>query len=231
MTRTPDNTSMLNSSRRRTRLVLAGVACVIVVAALFAIGSSGDEPSGDSSTVTTTTSVDSPGPGEYQPVIVEGAALVPRGDGSSDQAVGVDAPILRGYDSSHNAVEVIPGSDGPVMLVFLAHWCPHCNREVPRLLEWKSRGLVPEGLRVVGITTGSREDLPNWPPSQWLDEFEWPWEVLADSQGQEAALAYGVDGYPFMVLINGGGKVAHRMSGEVEVEELDKIVRNTLAVN
>lgn len=215
----------------RARLVAIAAAVVVVVGILFAIGSSRDSSDGSTATSTTVPSGDG-GPGEYQPVLVDGPALEARGDGATDPAVGTEAPVLSGYDFDHQPVVVdARQTGGPTMLVFLAHWCPHCNREVPRLLDWKERGLVPDGLRVVGITTGSREDQPNWPPSKWLDDFGWPWEVLADSQTQDAALAYGVDGYPFMVLIDADGKVAHRMSGEVEVEDLVRIVENVLGLS
>lgn len=227
------------AGRRTRRLVIAGTIAVVVVAAVFAIGITGGGSGGptgdgtDGTSVTTTTSGGgSTGPGEFQPVRIDGVDLVPLGEAAPDAAIGLEAPILRGFNSAHQPVTIDAAASGtPTMIVFLAHWCPHCNREVPRLLEWKSRGLVPENLRVVGITTGSRSDLPNWPPSSWLAKFEWPWEVLADSGAQDAARAYGVDGYPFMVLVDGNGKVAHRMSGEVEVDELARIIDDALGLN
>ena len=107
------------------------------------------------------------------------------------------------------------------MLVFLAHWCPHCNAEIPRLIEWKESGQMPDSLEVVGIATGSRDDQANWPPSQWLVDKEWPWAVMADSEAQDAAYAMGVSGYPGLVLLDGDGTVLARRSGEASVSELD----------
>jgi len=37
--------------------------------------------------------------------------------------------------------------------VFLAHWCPHCNREIPELNAWRDSGEVPADLQVVAVTT------------------------------------------------------------------------------
>lgn len=219
-------------SPSRTRLVVLGAVAVVVVGVLFAIGSSRDSSDGAGSSTTSTVPSGDGGPGEYQPVTVDGVALDPRGDGAIDPSVGLEAPVLAGYTFDHEEIVIDPRqSAAPTLLVFLAHWCPHCNREVPRLLEWKERGLVPDRLRVVGVTTGSRDDQPNWPPSQWLADFEWPWEVLADSRSQDAALAYGVDGYPFMVLIDAQGRIAHRMSGEVGVDDLARIVELKLGLS
>jgi len=226
---------MGNRSRRREgeprsagRLVTGVIAVVVIAAAAVAIGASvgSDTPAGapsisDGGGIT----------GEYQPVDVVGVALEPRGDGQDDPAAGAAAPTLKGKDFRGRDVVVDPGSDGrPTMLVFLAHWCPHCNSEVPQLLEWRAQGLVPETLRVIGIPTASRNDQPNWPPSDWLEEFGWPWEVLADSEAQDAAAAYGVDGFPFVALIDGTGNVKTRWSGERGVEGITALVNEALGL-
>ena len=169
---------------------------------------------------------------EYQPVTASNPALVPLGDGTTDAAVGVEAPSLQGANFAGNAVSITPGEDGnPTMLVFLAHWCPHCNREVPRLVEWYEKGLVPKNLRVVGITTASRNDQAYWPPSEWITNLKWPFEVMADSETGQAAAAYGVDGFPFIAIMNGSGTVVKRNSGELELSELTAMVNEALATN
>lgn len=217
-------------SRRPSRKVMLFVVAVVVGAAAISIGvSSGRDtsPSG-----TTTTYPGGVGAAEYQSVAVTGPALAPLGDTGNDVAVGADGPALRGYNFIGAPVNIVPGEMGdPVMLVFLAHWCPHCNREVPRLVQWHDEGLVPKNLRVVGITTSSRNDQPNWPPSEWIDQFGWPFEVMADSREQSAAAAYGVDGFPFMVILDGRGKVALRMSGEREVSEIVAAVEMAIGKN
>ena len=93
------------------------------------------------------------------------------------------------------------------MLVFLAHWCPHCNREVPRLVAWQADGMVPEGLDVIGVSTGSPRARTNYPPSAWLAELDWQWPVLADSTDHQAAAAYGLPGFPYFVIIGADGTV------------------------
>lgn len=212
-------------SQEKTSLkpfIIIGV--VVVAAAAIALALSG----GGSSTSDGTT-VD--GVAEYQPVTVTGDALEPLGDTGVDAALGKKAPALTGARSNGSEVTIAPGSTGkPTMLVFLAHWCPHCNREVPRLVEWNDKGLVPDGLRVVGITTGSRSDQANWPPSEWIQDMKWPFDVLADSETADAATAYGVDGYPFMVIIDAAGNVVKRTSGEHELSEITAMVNEALGV-
>ena len=214
---------------RRRLPVFIGIGAVVVIAGVIAIGASGggdDEPIG-----TTTTVEGGTAPGEYQQVVVEGDVLPTLGDTGTDAALGLDAPSLKGYTFTGAPIAVDPGSDGtPTMLVFLAHWCPHCNREVPRLLEWLDEGNAPTNLRIIGVATSSKSDQANWPPSKWLEDFEWPWEVLTDSEASTAAATYGVDGFPFMVIMDADGKVVRRHSGEIEVADLTTLVNTALGI-
>ena len=206
-----------------TPFVIIGI--VVIGAAAIALSLSGG---GSSSTDTTSAT----GAGEYQSVSVTGDALAPLGDTGVDAALGKKAPALTGKRFNGSEVSIAPGTTGkPTMLVFLAHWCPHCNREVPRLVEWNDKGLVPDGLRVVGITTASRDDQANWPPSEWIQTMKWPFDVMADSQAGDAAAAYGVDGYPFMVIVDADGNVVKRTSGEHELSELTAIINEALGVS
>lgn len=206
----------------RTPFIIIGA--VVVAAAALALALSGG---GDSTSDTTAPS----GSGEYQTVTVSGDVLDPLGDSTIDSALGKKGPSLSGARFNGSEVTITPGTSGkPTMLVFLAHWCPHCNREIPRLVEWNDKGLVPDGLRVVGITTASRNDQANWPPSEWIQNMKWPFDVMADSEASEAAAAYGVDGYPFMVILDAEGKVVKRTSGEHELSEITAMVNEALGV-
>jgi thiol-disulfide isomerase/thioredoxin len=219
----------VKNSRKTFLIIGAGVLLAAAIAISFSGGS-------DNATTQPRTTVEGEvAPGEFQPVTVVGDVLSPLGDGNgnpaSDAAMGKTAPTLNGYTFAGNPVSITPGaSDQPLMLVFLAHWCPHCNREVPRLIDWQEQGLVPEGLRVIGVTTASRNDQANWPPSDWIEEMKWPFEVFVDSETGDAANAYGVDGFPFIAIVNAEGKVVGRHSGELELSDLDAFVKDSLAV-
>ncbi|MBU3689126.1 MAG: hypothetical protein B7C54_05875 [Acidimicrobiales bacterium mtb01] len=211
-----------------TKAVIGIVVVAVVVALIVAIATSGGSSGGS-----TATSV--PGapaeitPAENQPVAIEGQILDPLGDPSADSAVGSPAPTLRGYSFDGRPVTIEPGDGRAFMVVFLAHWCPHCNAEVPRLIEWKNMGMVPEGLEIIGVSTGVAADRPNYPPSEWVVEKQWPWAVMADSEAQDAAMAYGVSGYPFFAIVGADGTVKMRASGEKSIDEIDALVDAALA--
>jgi hypothetical protein len=49
---------------------------------------------------------------------------------------------------------------------------------------------------------------------------KWAFDQFADSEKQEAAAAYGVGGYPFLVFIDAAGNVSSRGSGEIPIEDI-----------
>ena len=207
------------SSGDSMRTILYVVLVVVGIAGAVALGTSGG-----SSETSTDTVVTVPGgvqPAEYQKVSATGGLLAPLPESGADTETGKSVAVLKGYDLQGRPVTIDPAGDGKATLVvFLAHWCQFCNREIPVLNKWRESGEVPTGLRVVGITTGSKADQANWPPSKWLTAMKWPFEVMADSEAQEAARAYGVGGYPFMAFVGANGKITARTSGEVPVEQL-----------
>jgi len=217
-----------------TPLVVGGIIAAIVIAFVIAIVAGGGSDSSGDSTATTTsnTNVGSSAPGtagESQPVEVAGQILNPLPESGADVSVGADAPALNGFTFDGTPLSVTPGDGNDYMVVFLAHWCPHCNAEVPRLIEWKASGAIPEGLNIVGVSTAVASDRPNYPPSQWVVDKGWPWPVMADSAEMTAAEAYGVSGFPFFAIVGGDGKVKLRASGELEISELTSLVNDALA--
>ena len=207
------STSKKNStSGNRNAWIVGGViAAVIAVAAIVAISASSKK---DSTVVGTVQ--------EFSDVTVTGDVL-PAFDSAAkpDPAVGMLAPVLSGKGFNGNVVTT-ESTGTPTLIVFLAHWCPHCQREVPLLVEWEKSGKMPAGIDIVAVATGTDPANPNFPPSEWLTRENFPatWPVMADSKNKVGADAFGLSGYPYFVLIGADGKVLWRSSGEVPMAEL-----------
>lgn len=202
-----------SSSRNRTLLIVGGLVVAIVVAAIIAVVATGSDDTAE-------------GLEQVQPITVEGDALPPLVDDEDDLARGMIAPTLDGLTYDGTAITVEHGE--PTLLVFLAHWCSHCQAEVPRIVDWADSGAVPEDLRVVGVTTSTDGSAPNYPPSKWLDGEDWPFEVMADDADGSAAAAYGLPGFPYMVFLDDEGQVVWRTSGELEEGELEALVNGSM---
>jgi cytochrome c biogenesis protein CcmG/thiol:disulfide interchange protein DsbE len=210
-----------------TKWLVGGVTLAIVIALVIAlvVGGSSDSLSPAGSPIN-----DGPvSAGENQPVEVVGEDLEALAEDGTDPSVGVTAPTLNGYAFDGSNLSVTPGNGKPYMVVFLAHWCPHCNEEVPRLIEWKASGAVPADLQVIAVSTAVASDRPNYPPSQWVVNKAWPWPVMADSEAMDAAQAYGVSGFPFFTIVGADGKVKARASGELGTDRINQIVTAALA--
>jgi len=220
----------MTAQKNQTKFIAGGVAAAIaaIIAVVLVVG-------GGSSSSSTTTSTIASNNGdvvtaaEFQPVEAEGEMLLALEDPDNDPARGKIAPVVNGFGFDGSPLTIAP-TGKPMLVVFLAHWCPHCNAEIPRLIEWKDSGAMPADLGVVGVSTGARDDAPNWPPSQWVVDKAWPWPVMADNEDQSAAVAFGVSGYPGLILLNGDGKVLARRSGEAGIDELKAWAQEFLPV-
>ena len=169
-----------------------------------------------------------------RPVEVVGTPLPTLDSSGSDPAVGTRAPVLNGFGFDGTPLTIGEAGDGPVLVVFLAHWCPHCNAEIPRLLEWQQSGAMPADLKLVAVATAVSEGAPNFPPRQWLEAKGWNLPAMIDqSQGAQsagvAASAYGASGWPYLVLVGDDGLVKARYAGELEVADLQALVEAGLA--
>jgi thiol-disulfide isomerase/thioredoxin len=157
-------------------------------------------------------------------VEVVGDPLPQFTDGAIDPAVGTAAPVVIGADYAGEPVTIDAASDGPTMVIVMAHWCPHCNAEIPKLNQLRDEGRVPDGVNVVAVSSGVNPDRGSFPPAEWLEDADWTFPVVADGLDDRGAFiastAYGTAGVPFVILIDGDGDVAARWAGERSLEEI-----------
>jgi thiol-disulfide isomerase/thioredoxin len=199
--------------------VIGGIAAAVLIALVVALaaGGGGDDNS------TTSGSAD---PATTGTVAVSGNPLPQFTDTSDDPAVGLTLPTLEGNDQSGAPMTI--GADGrPTMIMFVAHWCPHCQREVPVVQQWVDDGGLPDGVDLVSVSTAIDPNRPNYPPDAWLADEGWTAPVLVDADNS-AAQAVGLSAYPFFVAIDGGGSVVLRTTGELTTDQLDAVA-STLA--
>ena len=212
---------MSKSSSGSGKFIVGAIIAVIIGgAAIVAISSSGSETSTSSGNIS-----------EFSEITVAGEALPAFDSVSSatDAAIGMTAPVVSGKGFTGTEITT-DGAGTPTLLVFLAHWCPHCQREVPLLVQWEKEGETPTGIDVIAIATGTDPANPNYPPSEWLAREEFPalWPVIADSNDKKAANAFGLSGYPYFVLVDAQGKVFKRLSGEIPMDELTAIINQMI---
>ncbi len=184
-------------TRSRSPLVVVGVL-VVVAFAIATLVSGGDDP---------------PSATETAPVAIEGAALAPF-DPADDPAIGSPAPSVSGVSFDDAPVAVTePGSR---VYGFFAHWCPHCQRELPIVEEWLDEGLLPTGVGFVAISTAVEPGADNHPPSAWFEQVGYDGTVLVDDADSSVADAFGLTAFPYWVVTDADGDVVFRTTGGVD---------------
>jgi cytochrome c biogenesis protein CcmG, thiol:disulfide interchange protein DsbE len=197
-------------------IVLGIGALVIAAAALAAVAL----------TPSASPTASSGGPSSASPVAISspasGAVLPAYAAGPDDPAVGRPIPSVDG--ASFDGTPVTIKSDGkPKLIVFLAHWCPHCQREVPVVQAWIDANGMPAGVELISVVTAIDPNRPNYPPDAWLARERWQVPVLVDADNQIANV-YGLTAFPYWVAVGADGTVAQRLTGELTPEQLDALV-------
>ena len=191
-------------------MTAAGLIALFAVAIVFTRSSSTVDRAGSESR-------------ETSAVSVQGDPLPALSNTGRDPAVGMSVPDVSG--NSFDGTKVSVSNDGVAkVLVVGAHWCPHCQVEIPRLQEWIDRQGMPEDVKLVTVSTAADPGQPNYPPSQWLRREGWTSPVIADDALGAASKALGTSGFPFFVFVNADGTVHSRFAGELPVDEFASTV-------
>lgn len=193
-------------------------------------GPSGSDGSSESSTSagsggeSTTTEGDSPSTTEAEASPSDEGEPLPEFTGTDDDpAVGMTIPTFSGSTLTDEPITI--GADGTAkVIVFLAHWCPHCQAEVPRIVDHLADNPMPDDVDLVGVSTAVVPERGNYPPSEWLEREGWTVPTLADSEEGTVAQAYGLSSFPYFVVADADGKVVTRASGELTTDEFDDLV-------
>jgi cytochrome c biogenesis protein CcmG, thiol:disulfide interchange protein DsbE len=156
---------------------------------------------------------------QTDPVTITGAALPAYDSTKADSAVGTTIPNLSGTSLLDGTPVKVANDGKPKVLLFVAHWCPHCQREVPLLASDLHKTPLPAGVEMITISTGVDSAAPNYPPSQWLTGVQWPTPVIADDANSSAAQAFGLSAYPYFVFVDANNKVVARSSGEMPLAD------------
>ena len=185
-------------------VVLLGIAAVVI-----ARGGSDDEPVDGQTSETSASDSSLP---EYDATL------------SEDPTVGMTIPTVTGKDFAGDDI-TISGDDGKAkVIVFVAHWCPHCQREIPLLAEHLADNPMPDDVELLTVSTSVKPGADNYPPAEWLESEGWSAPVLADDENSSVAQAYGLSAFPYFVVVDAEGKVVARASGELTTDEFDAAV-------
>jgi thiol-disulfide isomerase/thioredoxin len=149
-------------------------------------------------------------------VEVTGEWLVPYQQGF-ETAAGAPIPEVSGTGLDGEPVSITNNGKAKA-IVFLAHWCPNCQAEVPELVQWLNTNDVPDNVEIIGVATAISRIRSNYPPSDWLESEGWDVPTLLDDSDSTVSLAYGGLAFPGWAFVNADGTLSTRITGAGAVD-------------
>jgi cytochrome c biogenesis protein CcmG, thiol:disulfide interchange protein DsbE len=207
----PRRSAPVEQRTSRSPLIIGGVLLgVVLVAAVAALALSGGSSGGLSEPAT-------------EAIGITGDPLPAFTDPSADTAIGQPIPTITGTDLGGEPITIEPG-DGPMAIVLLAHWCEHCQAEVPVLVDYLASTGMPEGVELVSVSTSINQAQPNYPPSAWLEREGWTVPTMVDDANSRALTSLGMSSFPGFVFVDADGRVVARTTGEIPAAQFDQMV-------
>ena len=140
-------------------------------------------------------------------------------EGRTESVGGLYSPTVDGYSFAGQPLSI--ENDGrPKIIIFLAHWCSHCQEEAKLLKKYFSIHGVSSDVDGYAIATAIDSNKPNYPPDKWLERESWPYQIISDTSDDAIAKAFGVNAFPYWVLVDSEGKVLSRVKGSLTENEI-----------
>ncbi|MBL07096.1 MAG: hypothetical protein CL773_04505 [Chloroflexi bacterium] len=141
-----------------------------------------------------------------------------------DSASGKNSPIIKLKVPGDNLFVNYP-ENSPTILLFVAHWCPYCQEEIPEVVKWiEEDQIIQKGVNVVLIATSTDSGKSNYPPDEWLFNEKWQYPVIYDDANNQIADYFGVSYFPSWVFTENDGLIAFTHAGKITKEELSNLV-------
>ena len=144
------------------------------------------------------------------------------GENDDNVARGLDAPIFSGPNENSEIVTLEKDGNAKVLL-FLAHWCGFCQKEVPVVQEYIDIIGVPQGVEIIAVATSIDRSRDNYPPHDWLAREGWSETQVYDID-RDIGTAYGVNSFPYWVFLDKDLKVVARRTGNLPQDQVGQLL-------
>ena len=112
-------------------------------------------------------------------------------------------------------------NDGkPIIISFFATWCKPCNRELSAISEVYEDWQDETGVKLIAVSIDQAQNINKVKPL--VDGNGWPYEVLLDPNS-DFKRALGVQMIPFVLIVDGKGKIVYKHNGYTEGAENELI--------
>ena len=144
------------------------------------------------------------------------------GENDINISAGLQAPLFSGPDQNSEIISLEKNGKSKILL-FLAHWCPHCQAEVPIVQEYIDTFGLPADVEVIGILTSIDRSRDNYPPHDWLVKEGWSETQIYDLD-REIGTVYGLNAFPYWVTLDKDLKVVNRVTGKLTPDQITVLI-------
>jgi cytochrome c biogenesis protein CcmG/thiol:disulfide interchange protein DsbE len=144
------------------------------------------------------------------------------GENDDNIARGLQAPIFSGPNENSEIVSLEKNGNAKVLL-FLAHWCGYCQKEVPAVQEYIDLIGIPDGVEIIAVATSIDRARDNYPPHDWLKEEGWSESQIYDLD-REIGTAYGLNAFPYWVFVDKELNVVARRTGNLPQDQVGQLL-------
>ena len=144
------------------------------------------------------------------------------GENDDNIARGLQAPSFSGPNENSEIVSLEKNGNAKVLL-FLAHWCGYCQKEVPAVQGYIDLIGIPDGVEIIAVATSIDRARDNYPPHDWLKEEGWSEAQIYDLD-REIGTAYGLNAFPYWVFLDKELNVVARRTGNLPQDQVGQLL-------
>lgn len=108
-------------------------------------------------------------------------------------------------------------NDGkPFIIDFFATWCKPCNRELDAISEVYADWQKETGVKIFAVSIDQAQNIHKVKPL--AESHGWEYDILLDPNGELQRLL-GVKMIPYVLIVDGNGKIVYKHNGYTDGEE------------
>ena len=127
---------------------------------------------------------------------------------------------LKTIDGKAVRVDTLNNGGKPFIIDFFATWCKPCNRELDTISEVYADWQEETGVKIFAVSQDQAHNIHKVKPL--VDNHGWEYDVLLDPNG-DLKRAFGIQNIPYVLIVDGNGKIVYRHMGYNDGEEAELI--------
>ena len=128
--------------------------------------------------------------------------------------------VLKDLNGKSVRTDTLSNNGKPFIIDFFATWCKPCNRELDAISEVYDEWREETGVKLIAVSIDQAQNINKVKPL--VDNHDWDYEVLLDPNG-DFKRALGIQMIPFVLIVDGEGKIVYKHNGYTDGEEQELI--------